>query len=159
MAADGFLKLTGVTGESRDDKHSGEIQITDVQWHLHQTGSMGYGGGGGTGRVDFHDISFTKRFDFSSPILMGYCANGKHIQDGLVTIRKAGENPLEFLKIKLTDIMVTSQSPSGLGSGDGMEHLTLNFSKFHLEYTAQKQDGTKDKSNEFGWDVNVNKKF
>ena len=101
MAADGFLKLDGVKGESRDAKHPEEIQILDVQWNLHQQGSMGYGGGGGTGRVDFHDVSFTKRFDLSSPILMGFCANGKHIKDGLVTIRKAGEQPLEYLKIKL----------------------------------------------------------
>ena len=159
MAADGFLKLDGVKGESRDAKHPDEIQILDVQWNLHQQGSMGYGGGGGTGRVDFHDVSFTKRFDLSSPILMGFCANGKHIATGLVTIRKAGETPLEYLKIKLTDIVVSASTPSGLGSGDGMEHMTLNFSKFHLEYTSQKQDGTKDKSVEFGWDVNKNEKF
>ncbi len=36
MAADGFLKLDGVKGESRDAKHPGEIQILDVQWNLHQ---------------------------------------------------------------------------------------------------------------------------
>ena len=156
MAVDGFLKLDGITGESRDDKHPDEIQVLDVHWNLNQQGSMQYGSGGGTGRVDFHDISFTKRFDFSSPSLMVQCANGKHIKNGTVTLRKAGEHPLEYLVIKLEDVVISSMTPSGLGSGDGLEHLTLNFAKIKMTYTSQKQDGTKDKTNEFGWDVNKN---
>jgi type VI secretion system secreted protein Hcp len=159
MASDGFLKLDGVQGESRDEKHPNEIQVHDIQFGLQQEGSMHYGGGGGTGKVNFHDVSFSKKFDFASPVLMGYCANGKHIPKGLVTIRKAGEHPLEFLKIKLEDIIVSSMSSSGFGSGDGIEHLSLNFAKVHFEYTSQKQDGSKDKTNEFGWDVNANKKM
>jgi type VI secretion system secreted protein Hcp len=159
MAADGFLKLDGVKGESKDKTHHGEIHILDVHWNLNQQGSMGTQGGGGTGKVDFHDISFTKRFDLSSPVLMGFCANGKHIKNGLVTIRKAGEHPLEFLKIKLEDIIVSGSTPSGLGSGDGMEHLTLNFAKFHMTYVEQKEDGTKGDTIEFGWDVKANTKM
>ena len=87
---------------------------------------------------------------------MVQCANGKHIKNGIVTLRKAGEHPLEYLVIKLEDVVISSMTPSGLGSGDGLEHLTLNFAKIKMTYTSQKQDGTKDKTNEFGWDVNKN---
>ncbi len=153
MAVDGFLKLEGVKGESKAKGHIGEIDILDVHFALSQPGSMAYGGGGGTGKVDFHDISVTKRFDLSSATLMGFCANGKHIKNGVVILRKAGEHPLDYLKIELDDIIVTSLTPSGLGTGDGMEHLTLNFSKIDMTYTSQKEDGTKDQTVEFGWDV------
>jgi len=157
MAVDGFLKLDGVKGESRDDTHKDEIQILDIHFALNQQGSVQHGSGWGIGKVDFHDISFTKRFDLSSPTLMGYCATGKHIKDGVATLRKAGEHPLEYLKIKLEDILIASVIPSGLGSGDGMEHLTLNFAKIIIDYTAQNQDGSKGPNATFGWDANANK--
>jgi type VI secretion system secreted protein Hcp len=153
MALDGFLKLDGIKGESRDVTHPDEIQILDVHF------SMKYGAGGGIGKVDFHDISFTKRFDLSSPTLMGLCANGKHIKEGVATFRKAGEHPVEYLKIKMEDMIISSVTTSGLGSGDGMEHLTLNFSKIKMTYTPQNQRGTKGSAADFGWDVNANKQF
>ena len=162
MAVDGFLKLDGIKGESEDDAHKGEIDILDVHFALQQTGSGGHGGGSGTGKVDFHDISFTKRFDFSSPVLMGKCADGSHIKDGLVTLRKAAgtdNKPLDYLKIKMEDIVISAVTPSGLGSGDGMEHLTLNFAKIVMDYTTQTKTGGKGDNVSFGWDVKANKKL
>lgn len=159
MAVDGFLKLDGVKGESADDDHKEQIDILDVHFALNQPGSGGYGGGSGTGKVDFHDISFTKRFDLSSPTLMGLCANGKHIANGVCELRKAGEKPHLYLKIKMEDIIISSVTPSGLGSGDGMEHLTLNFAKITMDYTAQDKTGGKGANVTFGWDVKANKQI
>jgi type VI secretion system secreted protein Hcp len=155
MAVDGFLKFTGpeIKGESRDKDHKDEIDILDIHFALNQPASMAYGGGGGTGKADFHDISLTKRFDFASPTLMGFCARGDHIDNGVITLRKAGgEKPLDYLTIKLEHILISSLTPSGLGSGDGMEHLTLNFAKITMLYDTQTEKGAKDKHNEFMWD-------
>ncbi len=155
MAVDGFLKLDGIKGESKVEGHADEIDILDVHFALNQPASMAYGGGGGTGKVDFHDISFTKRFEKSSPVLMGKCADGTHIPKGLVTLRKAAgtdNKPIDYLKIKLEDILISAVTPSGLGSGDGMEHVTLNFAKIIMDYTEQKDDGSKGDNVTFGWD-------
>jgi type VI secretion system secreted protein Hcp len=157
MAVNGFLKLDGIKGESADDTHKEQIDILDVHFALSQPASGGYGGGSGTGKVDFHDISFTKRFDLSSPTLMGLCANGKHIKNGVCELFKAGETPHLYLKIKMEDIIISSVTPSGLGSGDGMEHLTLNFAKIIMDYTAQNEKGGKGDNVTFGWDVKANK--
>ena len=48
MAVDMFLKLDGIKGESKDSKHSGEIEILAWSWGLSNSGSFGSGGGGGT---------------------------------------------------------------------------------------------------------------
>jgi type VI secretion system secreted protein Hcp len=155
MAVDGFLKLDKIEGESKVEGHEKEIDILDVHFALNQPASMAYGGGGGTGKVDFHDISFTKRFDKSSPTLMCKCADGTHIETGLVTLRKASGSdtkPIDYLKIKLETILISSVTPSGLGSGDGMEHLSLNFAKITMDYTEQTDTGTKGKPVTFGWD-------
>ena len=159
MAVDMFLKLDGIKGESKDDKHKEEIHIESFSWGLSQTGAHGAGGGGGAGKVAVHDISITKFLDKASPTLMLDCCSGKHIASGLITVRKAGDKPLEYLKIKLTDILVSGVQHAGHGSDLLTENVTLNFAKFHMEYQEQKPDGTGTPAGEMGWDVKANVKF
>ncbi len=159
MAIDMFLKLDGVKGESMDHKHKDEIHIESFSWGLSQTGAHATGGGGGAGKVAVHDISVTKHVDKASPYLMLFCCNGKHIKEGLITVRKAGEKPLEYLKIKLTDILVSGVQESGHGSDLLTENVTLNFAKFHVDYQEQKPDGSGSPAGEMGWDVKANAKI
>jgi len=159
MAVDMFLKLDGIKGESQDHKHKDEIHIQSWSWGMSQTGTMGTGGGGGAGKVHVHDISITKAVDKSSPALMLHCCNGKHIPNGLVTVRKAGDKPLEYLKMKLTDIIISGVQNAGHGGDILTENLTLNFAKFHIEYQEQKPDGSGSPGGEMGWDVKANQKF
>jgi type VI secretion system secreted protein Hcp len=159
MAVDMFLKLNGIKGESKDGKHKDEIHIESFSWGMSQTGAHGFGGGGGAGKVSVHDISITKYVDKSSPYLMAYCCSGKHIPDGLITVRKAGDKPLEYLKIKLTDLLVSGVQHAGSGSDLLTENVTLNFSKFHVDYQEQKPDGSGQPAGEMGWDVKANQKF
>lgn len=158
MAVDMFLKLDGIKGESADHKHKDEIHIESFSWGLSQTGAHGTGGGGGAGKVSVHDISITKFVDKSSPSLMLHCCNGKHIKDGLITVRKAGEKPLEYLKIKLEDILVSGVQHAGHGSDLLTENLTINFAKFKVEYQEQKPDGSGSPGGEMGWDIKKNEK-
>jgi type VI secretion system secreted protein Hcp len=159
MAVDMFLKLDGIKGESKDHKHKDEIHIESFSWGMNQTGAHGTGGGGGAGKVSVHDVSITKFLDKSSPALMLHCCSGKHIPSGLITVRKAGDKPLEYLKIKLTDILVSSVQHAGHGSDLLTESLSLNFAKFHVEYQEQKPDGTGSPAGEMGWDIKKNEKF
>src|SRR4249920_1344382 len=142
MAVDMFLKLDGIKGESADHKHKDEIHIESFSWGMSQTGAHGTGGGGGAGKVSVHDISITKFVDKSSPAMMMACCNGKHIKEGLITVRKAGEKPLEYLKIKLEDILISGVQHAGHGSDLLTENVTLNFARFKLEYQEQKPDGS-----------------
>jgi type VI secretion system secreted protein Hcp len=153
MAIDMFLKLDGIKGESQDHKHKDEIHIESWSWGMSQTGAHGTGGGGGAGKVSVHDISITKFVDKSSPALMLHCCSGKHIPNGLVTVRKAGDKPLEYLKMKLQDIIISGVQNAGHGGDQLTENVTLNFAKFHVEYTEQKADGSGSPGGEMGWDV------
>ena len=159
MAVDMFLKLDGIKGESEDHKHKEEIHIESMSWGMTQSGAHGTGGGGGAGKVSVHDVSITKFLDKSTPALMLHCCNGKHIKEGLITVRKAGEKPVEYLKIKLFDILVSGVQEAGHGGGDLLtENLTLNFAKFQVEYTPQKADGSADSPVPMGWDIKKNEK-
>jgi type VI secretion system secreted protein Hcp len=118
---DAFLKLDGIKGESADAKHKGEIDIMSFSWGMSQTGVSATGGGGGAGKVQVHDIEFTKKTDASSPLLFLNCANGAHIKEANFVVRKAGGTQLEYLKIKLTDVLVSSYKPHGLEVTPGKE--------------------------------------
>lgn len=144
MAMDMFLKLDGVTGEAQDAQgHADEIDVLAWSWGVSQSGTTHMGGGAGAGKLSVQDISLTKFVDRSTPTLWMFCANGKHIATGMLTLRKAGENPLEYVTIELKDIMITSCSTGGSGGEDRLtENVTLNFAEFTMTYTIQNADGT-----------------
>ena len=160
MAYDMFIKIKGIDGESKDSKHKDEIDVLAWSWGMSQAGSFHTGGGGGAGKVNIQDLSFTKYVDLASPLLMLYCSNGDHIEECKLTVRKAGKTPLEYLIITMKKVMVTSVSTGGSGGQDLLtENVTLNFAQVETKYTSQKDDGSADKNKEYKWDIEANKQM
>lgn len=159
MAMDMFIKIGDIKGESQDDKHKDEIDVLSWSWGVSQSGTFHAGGGGGAGKANVQDLSFTKFLDKASPVLSLMCCNGKEYPEALLTVRKAGEKPLEYLKFKMEKVMVTSVSTGGSGGEDRLtENVTLNFGKFSCEYVPQKPDGSGDAAVKMGWDIAKNVK-
>jgi type VI secretion system secreted protein Hcp len=160
MAMDMFIKVGTLEGESKDSTHGKEIDVLAWSWGASNSGSAHVGGGGGAGKVNVQDLSFTKYIDKSSPDLMLSCCNGKHHPEAKLTVRKAGENPLEYLIITMTDVLVTSVSTGGSGGEDRLtENVTLNFSKVKVDYVEQTEKGGAGAKPKMGWDIAANKKL
>lgn len=159
MAADIFLKIDGIEGESTDKVHPNEIQIESFSFGVTNSGTGGRGGGSGAGKASFQDVHFTKLADKSSPVLMMKCATGEHIPSAMLTVRKAGGDQKDYYKIKLTDVMVSSFQNAGSG-GDStpVENLSLNFVKIEFKYAIQNKDGSLGKISEGGYDLAKNTK-
>jgi len=158
MALDMFLELTDIEGESKDDVYFGQIDVLAWGFGLSQSGTFHRGGGGGAGKADFQDLSFTHYYDKASPNLKLRCATGKHIPEAILTVRKAGEAPLEYLKYTMTKCMITSVSCGGSGGEDQLtESVTINFAEIKEEYTIQKDDGTGEAGPEFAFNIEANK--
>jgi type VI secretion system secreted protein Hcp len=162
MAADYFLKIDGIPGESFDDKHKDEIEVMSWSWGATQSGTMGFGGGGGGGKVSMQDFHFAMRYNKASPQLLLSCASGKHIAKAVFIARKAGEEQQEYLKISFSDILVASYTSNGADSGGGdaipIESISLNFSKIEIEYKPQDAKGKLGAAITTGWDVKKNVK-
>ena len=159
MAVDVFLKLGDIKGESVDSKHKDEIDVLSWSWGMSNTGTTHLGGGGGAGKVSVQDLHITKYVDKSSPNLMLTCCNGKHFNDATLTVRKAGEDALEYLKITLKTVLVSSVSPGGSkGDERTMESVGLNFASFKVEYTPQDDKGKAGGTVTAGWDIAKNVK-
>jgi type VI secretion system secreted protein Hcp len=160
MAVDMFIKIKDLPGEAKDDKHKDEIDVLAWSWGLSQSASGHVGGGSGAGKVNVQDLSFTKYIDKASPNLMLFCCQGKHLADAKLTVRKAGENPLEYLTITMTDCLISSISTGGSGGEDRLtENVTLNFSQVKVAYAEQDKKGGKANPQETGWDISANKKL
>ena len=160
MAVDYFLKIDGIDGESKDSKHSGEIDLESFSWGETQTGSHAFGGGGGAGKVQMQDFHFVMKANKASPKLMLACAEGEHLKKGVLTCRKAGKEQQEFLKIILSDVLVSSYHTGGSGSGGVVptDQISLNYAKIEYEYKDQKADGTLGGTTKVGYDVKAMKK-
>lgn len=154
-----FLKLDGITGESQDADHSGELDILTVADSITNAGTYDIGTGGNTGKALFSDIAITKYVDCSSPVLRQYCALGTAIGTATFSINKqAGENKLEYLKITLQNAVVTSiQFHGSGGSTEPMqESMTLNFAGIIYEYKQQSNTGGAANTITFGRDIQKN---
>ena len=160
MAVDMFMKIKDIKGESRDKTHSDEIDVLAWSWGMSQSGSAQIGGGAGSGKVNVQDLSFTKYIDGASADLMLACCNGKHFDEALLTVRKAGENPVEYIKIKMEQVLISSVSTGGSGGEDRLtEHVTLNFGKVAVDYTGQDDKGkAKSPPASMTWDIQANTK-
>lgn len=154
MAMDMFIQIGALKGESRDSVHAGLIDVLAWSWGMSNSGSTHVGGGSGAGKVNVQDLSFTKYVDLCSTELMLACCNGKHFADAKLIVRKAGENPLEYIIIELEDLIITSVSTGGSGGEDRLtENVTLNFAKVKVGYVEQAADGAAGKDTKMGWDV------
>jgi type VI secretion system secreted protein Hcp len=158
MAADIFLKLDGIAGESLDDKHRNEIEVESFSWGVSQSGTLAFGSGGGEGKAQFQDFHFTTGASKASPALFKACATGVHLKEAVLTVRKAGDDrPLDYYFVKMNDVLVSSYQSGGHGGANPTESLSLNFAKIEFSFAPQKPDGSLDAKITAGWDLKANK--
>jgi type VI secretion system secreted protein Hcp len=139
-----FLKLGDIKGESLAENHTEDMELISWSWGCAQTGSTHSGTGGGTGRAHVQDLTISKYVDKASPTIMQACCEGSHFPEALLSIRKAGgKSPVEYLKIKLNEVLVSSHSFGGGGGDQVMETITLNFAQVNMEYQPQDNTGAK----------------
>jgi type VI secretion system secreted protein Hcp len=154
---DFFLKIDGISGESQDAKHKGEIDLQSFSWG--ETSESGPPGAAGAGKVAMHDFHFVMRVNKASPLLFLSCATGKHIKEAVLTARRAGKEQQEFVVFKFSDLLISSYQIGGAEAvGEiPMDQVSFNFSRIDFEYRAQKPDGSLASPIKAGWDVKKNK--
>jgi type VI secretion system secreted protein Hcp len=142
-----FLKVKGarsglIKGESHDSTHADEIDVLSWSWGMQGRATLG--GGTATGKAIIRELEIMKRVDSASTALMAALRTNEIITEGILTLRKAGKSPLEFLKITIEQGRVTGltiEAGDKSGSPEIFERLTFTFNKITVEYTPQGKDG------------------
>ena len=92
-AADYFLKIDGIEGESKRQRATkDEIRLQSFSWGATQSGTFGPDTpGGGAGTASLQDFHFVMPVSKASPALFLACAKGTHAANAILTCIKAGE--------------------------------------------------------------------
>jgi type VI secretion system secreted protein Hcp len=159
MAADYFLQITGIAGESTDAKHKNWIDVESWTWGETNPAQPASGAGGGAGKVQMQDFHFTTRVSKASPALFLACASGQHMKEARLAAVKSGAMQQEFLTWTFSDVLVSGYQTGGAEGDLVTDAVSLTFSKVKVEYRAQKADGSLDAAVTAGWDAKANKKL
>jgi type VI secretion system secreted protein Hcp len=143
---DMFLMVNGarcgrIKGESHDSDHKDEIEVLGWSWGMQ--GRPTLGGGGATGKASINDLKIVKRVDSASTALMLALRSNEPIR-AVLTLRKAGATPLEYLKITIEQGRVSSlniEAGDRTGGSELFEHVSFSFNKVSVEYVPQGPDG------------------
>lgn len=142
-ASDYYLKIDGIDGEVEDAAHKGEIEVMSWSWGVSNAGSMSTGQS--TGRRQYEPIRFIKAIDKASPQLFIRCAQGKHIAQAVLTVRRQGATggPEDYYTITLEDCFITSYQVGGGGGSGGTasaqtEEIKITFKKITITHIPSK---------------------
>jgi len=152
------MKVAGATGESKNAAYKEWTDCQSFVWGATQPSSMERGGGGGAGKVQIADCVVTALVDKAYPALLIKCASGEHIDKVEIAGAKAGGDQVEYFKITLEKVMVTSVSVNGSDGAEIVASYGLQAAKLKSEYSVQTEQGGKGATSTFSWDVKENKK-
>lgn len=145
VLGDLFLKLETarqgpIKGESEDAAHAGEIELLGWSWGMDAKTAMG--SAGPAGKATVHELQIRKSVDGASTAMMQVLRTNDSIKKALLTQRKAGKNPHEYLKITLQEGRLTSYAvQSDATNVIPVETWSLSFKRISVEYRAQRGDG------------------
>jgi len=148
---DMFLMVKGakhglIKGESQDTQHKGEIDILSFSWGMQAKSNVATGVA--TGRASVHDLKIVKKVDSASTALMLALRTNEPIQKAVLTVRKAGKDQLEYLKITIEQGRVTALDIDKIDARGALtdspelfERVSFSFNKIEVEYVPQGSDG------------------
>jgi len=165
MATNVYLKIDAVEGESTSAQGAKQIELLSWSHGVSMPVSSGSHSNVSVkhGRSDHQDLTVSKYLDKTSPILNLKTSGGDNIKTVVLTVFQndvATGAPVEYYKIELEDVLITSLSV-GHGGGDlPVETMTLHYNKIKWTYSVQGKDspGGKKGNVTSGWDLEKNTK-
>jgi len=157
MAFDAFMKIDGITGESTDRAHPGEIELLSYSFGVSNSAHAAAGSGAAAGRASFQDFHFTAGVSKASPQLFAKCVTGAHFPHATLTVRKSGETPIDFFVVKLSTVIVSSYSDAFANGDRPVDSVSLSFGQILIEYKSQNADGGIGSVVSAGWDLQRNR--
>ena len=161
MAADFYLQIDGIKGESADSAHQGWIELSAALWGVTQprSATASTGGGHTAERCEHQALTITKLSDLASPILMQHCSMGKTIPKAKLEFMRADGKAerVKYYEVELENVMIAAISQSIHEGSILVDTIGLRYSKIKWRYTQQKIGGGSGGSTVGGWDLATNR--
>ncbi|MFX1765863.1 type VI secretion system tube protein Hcp [Paraburkholderia sp. A1RI-2L] len=155
-----FMKVDGATGESADKQHGGWSDIQSFSWGATQPAAMATGGGGNAGKANFDDLVVMAFMDKATPAIIKHCASGKHLSKVEISSCKTGGEQIEFSRVTLEEVIVTTARVVGAEANDATDRLMMQYgfqaARVKKQYWEQNANGGKGPEVTMGWDIKKN---
>ena len=146
-AADGFLAVDGLQGDSKVQGYEGTIEILSFSWGVSSVEVK---------KPSFSNLSVMKGLDKTSPKLMEHVAAGTVVPRAKLTLivpSGDGVGP-EYLRYCFAGVRFTSAQTSwASGAGRPTESVTFSYEYIVQRYIGQSPDGTLTPPVFGGWDI------
>jgi len=159
LKIEGFSSSPGITGESTDAVHKGEIEIESFSWAVHQTLNIGsQSTGAGAGKVTMIPVTFVARSSSASPSLFTACCSGS-VYNVTLTIRKAGGTQEDYMKVIFKLAAFSDYRHIGVTGQDLIprDEFKLEYGGVQVHYSPQTNTGLLGSPIKKGWDFVANK--
>lgn len=131
-AVDTFAKIGDIKGESIDPKHPGAIEV--LSWSFGITALK-------RNAACSQELHITKFVDAATPKLMTGVALGKIHPTAVLTVRRTGTDPEDYLIVTMKEVLVTSVQPGASSGGEALESVSLAYSSADIVYKPQDPRG------------------
>jgi len=111
------LKLEGIVGESKDAKNNLEMQIDSFRLKVESPRDASTGFASGAARMS--TLTIRGKIEQPTAKLFDKSYHHQKINKATLTGRKAGKDPLDFLIMVLTEVLVMRVEIGDLEGGDG----------------------------------------
>jgi len=146
MALSGFAKIDGIPGGSTNANHKDQIEILSHSHVMRQQAALSrsHEGGGTTGDVVHEPYRFTAQLGMHSPKMYQALSDGTHIDKVVIELVRAGKDPLTYMKITMTNVLVTDIEISSNATTENAfptETYSLTYKSIQWDYTKQDEKG------------------
>lgn len=160
MAADVYLQIDGIKGESQDAEHKGWMECTLADWALYQPGAPGSFGGCTKDRCEYATIDLQRVSDQATPLLLQTCSTGRTLPRARLEVMRAdGAKSFKYFVIELEHVNISHVYPSVSQGSPLQEFFALQFAKIKCYYAQQSIAGGMVGRTVGGWDLTTNTRF
>ena len=124
-----YIKYDGIEGEVTEAKYRGAIELTAWGWQLSESAEPGV--------PIVRPIELTKRADSTTPKLHEFLINSVKAPEAFIALtRTIGEVELEYMKVEMTNVTVSSYSTGGTSAEIPFENISLNFDSYCITFSS-----------------------
>jgi type VI secretion system secreted protein Hcp len=161
-----FLKMDGITGDSKNYDHKGWSDVVSWSWGLSSNRNSAQLHD--DDMTSFKEISISKRIGMDSTDIMLLFALGKSVKNvelNIIPVVGARDAKQKYLSMLMEDVVIKSITTGGSTAEDFFkENIVLLFDKIRFVYNhntaanSQNPEGTS-LDFKFGWDISMNQSW
>ncbi len=144
-SADYYLKIEGVDGEATAIGHENWIDLTGFHHEmlLPAVQKIREAAPKSSGKVQFQDLHITMAANKATEKLAEACANGRRLPGGTIDVVKTDDSgvPHTYLKVTMSDILISSFSSTGAPGSEVSNSVTLTFGSSTYKYSQRDSNG------------------